>query len=263
MQTRHQNRKQYFEEQAFTTKKYVIPYIENGDFKINKNTSILEIGCAEGGNMKPFLDLECKVTGIDLNENSLKKAENFFLDHPQKNNLRLILKDIYKADQNTFGQFDVIILRDVIEHIPNQEKFMEHVKIFMHNKTRLFIGFPPWQMPFGGHQQACRNKIVSKLPYIHLFPKFIYGWILKLFGESQATINSRFEIKDTGITIDRLDKIVNNLNFKILNKTPYLINPNYEIKFKMAPKKQFSLINKIPYFKNYVTTCCYFLLSKS
>ena len=58
MQERHFNRKQYFDEQGITTAAYVIPYIN--DIKpITSTLKILEVGCGEGGNMKPFLDMGC------------------------------------------------------------------------------------------------------------------------------------------------------------------------------------------------------------
>ena len=55
MQERHRNREVYFNEQAVTSEKYVLSFI-NEVMDINENTSILEIGCGEGGNLKPFLD---------------------------------------------------------------------------------------------------------------------------------------------------------------------------------------------------------------
>ena len=66
MQKRHADRQLYFNEQSITTQKYVIPFIEKHK-PITADSHILEIGCGEGGNIKPFLDLGCKVTGIDIN----------------------------------------------------------------------------------------------------------------------------------------------------------------------------------------------------
>ena len=55
------------------------------------------------------------------------------------------------------NQFDVIILKDVIEHVPEQEKFVPYLKNFLKPGGQIFFGFPPWYMPFGGHQQVCKN----------------------------------------------------------------------------------------------------------
>ena len=126
MQKRHQNRRQYFQEQAYTTEKYVIPFI-NEHLKVTTGTNILEIGCGEGGNLLPFVEIGCNVVGVDLNEVQLERAQEFFEDHPNSGNVKLIYKDIYEV-KDELGKFDVIIMRDVIEHIHDQEKFMAYVK---------------------------------------------------------------------------------------------------------------------------------------
>ena len=259
MQERHKNRKLYFDEQSYTTSKYVIPYISK--FKsIDSNTKVLEIGCGEGGNLKPFVELGCQCVGIDLNEQQIRNAELYFSEDEHCANTKFIYSDIYDIDPNEH-QYDVVMLRDVIEHIHNQERFMTFVKGFMKPDGVIFFAFPPWFMPFGGHQQICVHKI-SKIPFIHLFTKGFYKWLLKTSGENDGTIESLLEIKETGITIERFERIVRREKFTILDKTPYFINPNYEIKFHLRPRKVWPVFRNIPYLRNFYTTAGYYLLKK-
>lgn len=259
MDERHLNREKYFNEQAYTTEKYVIPYI-NKFIPITSNFTVAEIGCGEGGNLKPFLDIGCKVVGVDLAENKIINAEKFFNNHPKKSNLTLISNDIYKIEPNENFTFDLIIMRDTIEHIYNQEVFLEHLKNFIKPGGKIFIAFPPWRMPFGGHQQMCESKFLSMLPYYHLFPNFLYKGILKLFGESAAKIMGLLEVKETRISIARFKKIIKKRNFNIESEIYYLINPNYEIKFKLKTKELPSILN-IPYIKEFFITTYYCIVS--
>lgn len=261
MQQRHKDRKQYFDEQVYTTEKHVIPFV-NEFMPITKDMAILEIGCGEGGNMKPFLDMGCDVVGIDLNAGQIKNAKVYFANHPNVGNLKLILRDIYKMKPDELGEFDLIIMRDVIEHIPNQEKFMAYVKQFLKPTGKFFLGFPPWYMPFGGHQQIMKHKYFSKLPYYHLLPMPIYNVILKMVEKNDKVRNELIEIKETGISIERFRRIVKTENYKIDKEVMYLFNPNYEIKFGLDPKEQIGLVKAIPFFRNFLTTCCYYLISK-
>ncbi|MEM6964512.1 MAG: class I SAM-dependent methyltransferase [Bacteroidota bacterium] len=260
MQVRHQDRKIYFKEQIYTTQKYVIPYIEK-HMKINASTRVLEIGCGEGGNLEPFLDIGCQVVGIDLNRGKIEKGRTYFNSHEKKDNIQFILKDIYKINTEEVGKFDLIIMRDVIEHIHDQEKFMGYVKVFLKDSGKIFFGFPPWQMPFGGHQQVCKNKLASKLPYYHLLPTSVYAGMLKMFGEPQSRIDNLLEVKETGISIERFESILRKENYVIDEKTPFLINPNYETKFNLTPRKQLTIIAALPYVRNFFTTCSYYLIS--
>lgn len=251
MHERYTNRKLYFEEQAFTTEKYVIPYI-NEVYLITGTTEVLEIGCGEGGNLQAFLDLQCRCVGIDINENQINNARLFYKDHPHKEKIEFICSDIYEVDREDL-LFDLIIMRDVIEHIPNQELFMRYVKKFLKPNGVIFFGFPPWQNPFGGHQQVCKSKL-SKMPYIHLLPASLYRRLLERFGENPTGL---LDIKATGISIERFHRILKKEQYLILKRDYYLFNPNYEIKFRLKPKKVISLFRWIPYLRNFYTTAYY------
>lgn len=259
MQERHKNRKTYFEEQGVTTKNYVIPYIEQVK-NIKNGTRVLEIGCGEGGNLSPFIELKCEIVGIDLNKKKIDNARLFIAEKYSNPNIQLKAINIYDVTYEEIGSFDIIFLRDVIEHIPKQGRFMKHLKLFMKPNGVVFFGFPPWKMPFGGHQQICQSKILSKLPYYHLLPNFLYNSILKVFGEKQGTIGSLLEIKNTRIGINRFNRIVRSSNYQFIKKDLYLINPNYEVKFGLKPRIQFSIISGIPYFRDFFTTCLYCLI---
>lgn len=257
---RRSKREIYFQEQDYTTEKYVVPYIEQYT-SLNKDMRVLEIGCGEGGNLKYFVDLGCEVLGVDLNETQIKRAKlliNEFCEKPSK--ARFIAQDICDTKIEEIGQFDLIMMRDVIEHIPNQKHFLDFLSRFAKKDSVIFFGFPPWYMPFGGHQQGCKS-VLKKVPYFHILPTFLYSAILKLFGESEHTINGLLQTKSTGISIERFKKVSKKAGWEIANETLFLINPNYEVKFKLKPRKQFAFLASIPFFRNFVTTCAYYLLT--
>ena len=196
MQERHLNRKKYFEELSITSQKYYIPYLTQ-HFELTPECSILEIGCGDGGNLLPFAQYGCKVTGIDISINRIKQAQDFFLEAGLK--AQLIASDIFKIDD--FGKlFDIIIMHDVIEHIADKERLLKQLKIYVKDNGIIFIGFPAWQS------------------------------------------------KKTGYDIQK--------------ETLYFINPHYEVKFGLKPRKLSPILSHIPYIRNYFTTSAFFLLKK-
>lgn len=261
MQKRHKNRLQYFSEQKESTKMSVLPYIAK-HYPLQSGTRVLEIGCGEAGNLYPFLEIECECYGVELSEHNFRNATEFYSDNPLKKHLHLLQKNIYDVEPEELGGlFDVIFLRDVLEHIPFQELLMKHLKKFMKPDGVAFFAFPPWQNPFGGHQQICENRWLSLTPYLHLLPKKLYTYLLKKGGETQGKINSLLSIRETGISIHRFKKIIRTEEYKIIEKTCYFINPNYEIKFGLKPKKVWKIF-QIPLLQDFYTTAVYFLLKK-
>ena len=261
MYERHTNRSKYFEEQAITTEKYVIPFI-NEIKSINEETSVLEIGCGEGGNLAPFLKAGCKrIVGIDMSKGKIENAKKFFESLENSNIIEFINNDIYNVNPEDIGRFDIIIMRDVLEHIHGQEEFMKFVKKFLKPDGKFFLGFPPWYNPFGGHQQMCKSKFLFRLPYFHILPNFLYKFILKSFGETKAKIEGLLEVKQTAISIERFERILKKENYKKDKRTFYFINPNYVIKFGLKERKAWKLITLIPFFRNFFITTNYYLIS--
>jgi SAM-dependent methyltransferase len=259
MQKRHTDPLRYLNEQILSTQKYIVPFIEQVK-PVTAGMQVLEIGCGEGGNLKPFLDMGCVCTGVDFSTPKIEKGNAFYASHKNAANINLISEDIYKIKEFE-AKFDLIIVRDVIEHIHDQDKFLGLMKTLLAPKGVAFFAFPPWQNPFGGHQQICENKLLSALPYYHLLPASLYKALLKLLGESDGKIGSLLEIKETGISLERFENLTAKNGYIQLRKTLFLINPNYEIKFGLKPRILSGLLAQIPYFRDFVTTCGYYLIA--
>jgi SAM-dependent methyltransferase len=208
----------------------------------------------------PFAEKGCFCVGVDLNPLRIDIANNLLKDEVQQKKMEFIYKNVYDEDfLHRFKDFfDVIILKDAIEHIPDQEKFIPYLKNFLRPGGQIFFGFPPWYMPFGGHQQICEGKWMSKLPYYHILPKPIYKGLLKMAGESDGVIKELLEIKDTQISIERFERIVEASNLKVMKKQHFLINPIYKYKFGLQPRKQWAPVTYLYGLRNFLTTCVYY-----
>lgn len=259
MHERHTDRELYFREQAQTTSKHVLPFIE-GIIKPGSDVSVLEIGCGEGGNLLPFLEAGCShVVGIDLSESKIENARTFYSAIPGGEKIEFIAADIY--DMESAGTFNLVMMRDVLEHIHDQERFIAFARNFLDPDGIFFIAFPPWNNPFGGHQQMCDSRLLSKMPWIHLLPRFLYRVLLKSAGEDPARIEGLLEIKDTGVNIGRFERAIKKEGFRIIKKTLWIINPNFEVKFGLRPRRLPQFAGRIPFLRNFVATTAYYIIS--
>ncbi len=260
MQARHLDRKRYFEDSAITTARFYLPYIKRFH-DITKHSRILEIGCSEGGNLKPFAQMGCQVWGIDMAPTRIKQAEQFFEEEKLEGKFTCTDFLLLPAPNEYDEKFDIIILHDVIEHIPDKYSFLCHLRRFMETSGVLFIAFPAWQMPFGGHQQICRNRIWSKVPFFHLLPAAWYRFILKqLAGEDDGIIKELLYIKQCRCSIERSEKVIKQACLFVQNRQLWLINPHYQQKFGLSPMKLHWVISQLPLIRNFCSTSCFYLL---
>lgn len=259
----HKDKERYFNMQYTNSKEYILPFIEKY-IKHDKKLDVLEIGCAEAGVLKAFTDKGHQCVGIELDPNRTELAKEFMSEEISAGKIEFMSKNIYDidVDKDLKTKFDLIILKDVIEHIHDQAKFMSFLHKFLKPEGKIFFGFPPWQMPFGGHQQVAQSKILSALPYYHMLPRSIYKMILKAFGESPKKVENMLEIKDTGISIERFEGILKKENYSTLKRQLYLINPIYKYKFGLSARKQIGIISAIPILRNFLSTCAYYLIEE-
>lgn len=146
MQTRHQDRSAYFEETATSCRNYYLPYIEqHTSLKFGRNCRVMEVGCGFGGILSIFAAKGATVTGIDIHKPSIETAKTLFAERGLKGTF--ICSDIF--DYSDTQPYDLIILHDALEHIPEKERLMLHLKSFLKADGLLYLGFPAWQMPFG------------------------------------------------------------------------------------------------------------------
>jgi len=250
-----------FQQQVDNAREYLLPFIESG-MKLTPGMRVLEIGCAEGGVLRPFAQRGLICLGVDLAPTRIDKAKEYMAEEIKQGTAGFQVQDVYNAEFVAQHEqaFDLIILKDTIEHIPAQEKFIPHLSQLLKPSGRIFFGFPPWTMPFGGHQQICRNKVLSKLPYFHLLPRGLYRAILRWGGESEPIVQDLLEIKDTGISLHRFERIVFASKMIIERRKLYLFNPIYRYKFGIKPREQAAWIGRIEVLRDYVTTAGWYLV---
>lgn len=253
----HKDRKEYFNIQVQNAAQYVIPFISQY-LPVKEGMRVLEIGCGEAGVLKAFVDKGCFGMGVEFDQPRIDNAISFMPEEYASGRIQFVSKDIYQTDpvQELGGLYDIIILKDVIEHIHDQPRLIGWMKNFLKPGGVIFFGFPPWYMPYGGHQQMCHSWM-RKMPWIHLLPRRIYGWLLRRNKEDAAGL---LEIEETGISIERFEKICRQKDYEIVHKTHYLINPIYQWKFGWKPRKQSGFIKAIPFVRNFFTTCVYYLI---
>jgi SAM-dependent methyltransferase len=114
---------------------------------ISAASDMAEIGCGHGLLQRQIEDAYgCEVTGFDVNEFALKKN----LSRRSK----VCNYDIFRRDPSLQQRFDVIFLFDVLEHIPDEDAFLQAVLFHLKPGGKLIVNVPAGQWAFSPYDIA-------------------------------------------------------------------------------------------------------------
>lgn len=243
----------HFSEQIEHTKNYLLPFFRT--HLINFETyQILEIGCAEAGFIKEMTLQDFKVDGLELEAHRAKSAKE---KNPRS---KIYIGDITNDRiVNIIKQrYDLIVMRDVIEHVSNKEKAILHCKKLLNHTGYLYLTFPPKYSPYGGHQQHCKS-FIKVIPYLQILPK---SW-LRILGnwlhEDKNLIETIIRNFQLGFLITHFEKILKKHQLITVVHDLFIIRPIFKTRFGIRPYK---MIN-IPWVRELLTLGCEYLIKKN
>jgi cyclopropane fatty-acyl-phospholipid synthase-like methyltransferase len=89
----HQDKVRYFDIQRIVTEENILPFIDQYHSGATKH--ILEIGCAEAGVLKAFLNQGHRVVGVELSPSRYEAALQFLAPEIVDGNAKILCKNIY------------------------------------------------------------------------------------------------------------------------------------------------------------------------
>lgn len=244
--------KHFYEQKKHTTS-YLLPYFEKHlpDFQ---NFRILEIGCAEAGFLDVLYEMGIESAGLEIEAHRVKLAKS------KNPNLKIILGDITNREISAQinESFDLIVMRDVIEHIPTRKTAFQNINKLLKKNGYLYITFPPKYSGFAGHQQNGKSML-RYMPWVHLLPAGVLRFMGKILNEKTGLIEEVILNNKVGLTIAAFEKYYSQANFKPVVKELFLFRPIYKIRFNLSPKK----FPNIPFIREFLAFGCEYLLQKS
>jgi 2-polyprenyl-3-methyl-5-hydroxy-6-metoxy-1,4-benzoquinol methylase len=104
---------------------------------------VLEVGCGSGGILVPFTEIGAEAVGIDFDDT--------YMEAGRKRGLNLIDQSIYEFQAE--NKFDLIILKDVLEHLPDLNLVLQRLKSLLSETGNVYIQVPTFEaLEFLGYQ---------------------------------------------------------------------------------------------------------------
>ena len=211
---------------------YMIPYLEAHGVAI-KGAAVVEIGCAEGGNLCAMAEHGAtELAGTDIAEERLEKADEI---------AKLLGLSITFSPHDIIGEppppawerhFDVAFLRDVIEHLDDATIALRNIRKILKPGGALYVTFPPYYSPFGGHQHLLGNT-AGKFPFMHLLPGPVFRPLIKSGIERNRIEVER--LREIRMTTGKFHRAARDAGFTMADEKLYFIRPVFKMKFGLPP----------------------------
>jgi SAM-dependent methyltransferase len=238
---------------------FIVPHITSlNAFK--KGDKVAEIGSAEGGVLHAFIaEGATEALGTDIAKDRLLKGE--YISKLAGLNVKYQYHDI--VNQEPFDEwkekYDLVILRDVIEHLDNPQSALQNIYKIIKPGGFLYVTFPPYNSPYGGHQHTLAGNFLTKLPWIHHLPKSIFLNLIKS-GRPQD-IEEVTRLLSIRFSPEKFESASINSKFSIFKKEFYLIRPVYKMKFGLQPVKM-NILTNLSFIRNYFCLEASYILKK-
>lgn len=191
---------------------------------------VFEFGCGEAGVLGAFAHAGAQETvGADISAYRIEVGRRIagVCGLPLQLEVRDLLSDSLPSAWH--HHFDVVLLRDVIEHLDSPSKALQVVRELLSPCGAVLVTFPPYYSPFGGHQHLLQTRS-GMIPWVHVLPKPLFEWIIRRSSRPADQEEVR-RLRHIRLTIRRFEQAVHQTGFVVAHRSLYLLRPVFRFKF--------------------------------
>lgn len=234
----------------------VVPYLKSLDV-FTQGNRVMEIGSAEGGVLAAFVQQGAEnALATDIAQNRLDMGAKIatLLNLPIQFRYHNILTDEIPSEWKESAS--LVILRDVIEHLDDTVEALTNIGKFIKPGGYLYVTFPSYYSPFGGHQHNLMN-FWGKFPYIHYLPDSIFNKLIA--SGREADIQEVKRLRNIRMTPKKFINAATSSGFEIFKYDYYLLRPVFKMKFGL-PSLKITPLAFLPLIKNVISMEASFIL---
>jgi len=223
------NERYYWRYQFLLGDTVLVPMLANAGAFAPK-MRVFEFGCGEAGVLGAFAHAGAAAAiGVDIAEYRIEVGRRIAgaCGLP----VELMVMDLLTEPipPQWQHQFDLVILRDVIEHLDSTAQALQVVAQLLAPGGWVLVTFPPYYSPFGGHQHLLQTPL-GMLPWVHLLPHAVREWIITRSNRTADQEEVR-RLSRIRLTIGSFERAAIESGLQIERKLLYVLRPVFRFKF--------------------------------
>ena len=246
----------YFEYQRVVCRDVVIPWllqhVELEELQVG------DFGAHHGGMVDALRE-----SGVVGGAVGLELSEEVVASSPlvQDERFRLEVADLLDLDDTSFS-FDLVLLHDVLEHIPDFAGALSAIRRSLAPAGHVFVSFPPYYSAFGGHQQYARGR-ARWAPFIHLLPAGMFFRVARPGEQEYMTAEGAHEdmvsVRRTRLTLADAEQTFARTGFAIAARELFVVRPEYTVRYGLKARSA-SVLGRIPGVRELTVNGAFYLL---
>lgn len=162
-------------------------------------------------------------------------------------------------------QYDLVLLHDVLEHVAEPATALEACARTLRPEGALFVTFPPYLSPFGGHQHVAANW-TRAVPYLHLLPARLFFRLVELSDNEYLAAEDLYEelrsVREARLTMGRAEAAFARAGFRIERQQLFLFRPEFSVRYDIRVVDA-GLLGRIKGLREFVVMGAFYLLRKA
>jgi SAM-dependent methyltransferase len=232
----------YFEYQRRLCDEVVIPWLSP---RLDlRGLEVGDFGAHHGGMLDALRDSGLVASGIGLELSADVVASSPFVGDDR---FRLEVADVTARDPDA-PTFDLVLMHDVLEHIPEYEGAVVAVAQALRPGGHLFVTFPPYYSPFGGHQHLAGNR-ARNVPFLHVLPRRLFFRLARPVANEYMTAEAAradmASVRATRLTLRRAERAFARAGLELVDRDLFLLRPEYTVRYGVKSRRA-GVLGRLP-----------------
>jgi len=253
--TRHESGKHYVAYQEKVTERHLLPLFRRLNVPLDR--PILDVGCGRGGCVLALKShLDAPIHGIDIKKENIEVARQCAKEADLDVTFEVVNID---KDALPQAQYGLMLLRDVIEHIPNLHTALSRLRPMLDEGGFLYVTFPPWWGPYAGHQHNA-GSVARYMPYFHaISPTLFLNLLHRWEPDRKDWLADEVQICTNRLTRKKFEETAKTTGWNIYYRQTYFLRPAF---LRMGlPTIANGFIGRLPLIGECLSTACEYLLT--